>query len=85
MNEVSSVFKKQYALGKFVLCADAPEQFAGTVERCLARCASLQVVLHPARLEEQLRAAGIPELDAKVIAATFAVIDDTYAGDRFAQ
>lgn len=78
------VFKKQYALGKFVLYADAAPERAATVEQCLARSATLEVVLHPARLEEQLRAAGISELEAKAIVATFAVIDDTFAGDMHA-
>ena len=79
---MTAIFKKRYATGKFVLCADAPEQLAGTVERCLFRCAILEVRLDPDRLEQLLLEAGVPGADAKAVAASLRVMDDTYAVDE---
>lgn len=77
-----TIFRKRYATGKFVLCADAPEQLAGTVERCLFRSAVLEVRLDPDRLEQLLLEAGVPATDARAVAASLRVLDDTYAVDE---
>ena len=77
-----TIYRMRYATGKFVLCADAPEEIAGTVERLVFRSAVLEVRLKPEQLEELLVEAGVPAEDAQAVAASLRVMDDTYAVDE---
>lgn len=79
---MEKVFRKRYATGKFVLCAEAPEELRETVERYLFRGAVLEVRLNPERLEKELLEAGVPAADARSVAASLGVMDDTYAVDE---
>ena len=77
-----TIYRKRYATGKFVLCVEAPEELAGTVERLVFRSAVLEVRLKPEQLEELLVEAGVPAEDAQAVAASLRVMDDTYAVDE---
>ena len=76
-----TIYRKRYATGKFVLCADAPEEIVATVERLVFRSAVLEVRLKPEQFEQLLVETGVQATNARTVAASLRVMDDTYAVD----